>query len=140
MSFACVTDYLNQQFYSFQLKNGECRLLAAPAEDATDDQGFPLKDYTARTADFILCTWVMNPKKRDEETTVADNARAWAMYEITVAQNIEGTPTIALQSDRIELRVKIGDAGSMVTCEIVSRLNQNNAAWVIYAVDLNELD
>ena len=140
MSFQCVTDYLNQQFYSFQPKNGECRLLSAPDEDATNEQGFPTKDYIARKMDFILCTWAMNPKRREEETMVAENARSMAMYEITVAQNIEGVAIIALQSDRIVLRTKIGDAATEITCEIVSRVNQNGAAWLLFAVDLNELE
>ena len=135
VSLACVTDYLSQQFYGLQPKNGECRFLSQPDEPETDDQGYISSVYTARTAGFLLCSWM--PKRADEQT-IADKTKAQAVYELTVAQNIEGTAVVVLPSDRVELHTKIGDSSSLVTLEIVSRVNQMGAAWLIYAVDLNE--
>ncbi len=78
------------------------------------------------------------PKKADkssDDTLIAEQTRSTAIYEITVAQTIEGAAIVCLASDRVELRTVIGDANSVITCEIVRRVNQNNAAWLIYAVD-----
>lgn len=138
MSFACLQNYLAQQFYSFQPKNGECRFLAAPGAEETDDQGFLSAEFTPRTVDFIKCSWTPKTGREGYDAEIAAQTRSVAVYEITVAKQIDGVPVLCLPSDRIELRTKIGDSSSVILCEILQRVNQNNMAWLVYAVDLDD--
>ncbi len=139
MSFACAQNYLAQQFFAFQPKNGECRFLAAPSDEETSEQGFISDEFTARTAEFIQCSWM--PKESDKsaaDSDVAAQTRSVAIYEVTIVQTIDGIPTVCLPSDRIELRTRIGDASSLITCEIVRRVNQNNMSWLLDVVNLDD--
>ena len=136
MSVACVQNYLSNQFQTFQITNGECRFLRAPGADETDAQGFVSSEFVARTVGYLPCSWTpVNADKTSEDSDVALQVLSTAAYEITIGQSSAGT---FLPSDLIELRTKPGDPASLMTCEIVRRVNQNNIAWLIRAVNLDD--
>lgn len=114
-----------------ELKNGECRFWSLSDSAATDAQGFISSDFAPRTVGFLPCSWIPQ-KKLPEEIEIADQTRASAVYQISVAPE-----TVVKPSDRLELRFKLGETETQFL-EIISVVNQTNVFWQIYAADIEE--
>jgi hypothetical protein len=120
------------------MQNGECRLLSLPADAETDEQGFLDNQYSARSSSFLPCVWnykaASSSGSGGEEEILSGAVRGTHFYEISVPMTHDGEAVLALNSDRIELKQKIGAAG-ITTLEIIALNNQSNVAWLIYALD-----
>lgn len=117
------------------LYNGEVRisLLSAESSYVTDEQGFADSTFVDPSSDFIPCVWV---GKKIDERLVAEQTRSIAGYEISIMQQIGGTPVHVDRDGRIEIKFKPG-ASEIQALNILAVVNQQNLFWQIYAVDSN---
>lgn len=111
------------------LSNGEIRFLKLPDSTDSDPNGFYSEERTARTTDFLPCTW---QQKTAEEAKIAERTQSDFVYVIVIAQYFENSAVEVNPSDRAELRIKKG--GDAVTLEIIGVINQSNITHKIIAV------